>query len=138
MKDLWLLLGLAFASLHSDAQVVCPRGQAIQALEAEYSQVRQMAEMYQRSGMGKEYQAELRKLQIIVNKFPAAYLDQEIRSFPMTRDPRCLLAVYSRIVDRQVQGQERSDRRWNILVDGAMAREGLTDDELLAMVNRAR
>jgi hypothetical protein len=130
------ILGLLLMPSTVGAQGVCPKGHAVQALEAEYTRVRKIAEMYQRSGMGFEYSAELKKLQNIINRFPQAYLEQEIQTFPLTRDPRCLAAAYSQVIGREVQFQPRSDGRWNIYVGGSLRQEAVSDDKLLSLIKK--
>ena len=95
-----------------------------------------MAEMYQKNGFGFEYQAELKKLQRITNKYVPAYLEQEKQNFELTRDTRCLAAVYSQIVGRQVQFQKQSNNLWSIYFDGVMTKIDLSDKELISLVGK--
>ena len=136
MKNLFFFSCLIFIHLYVGAQGVCPKGHSIQALDAEYNQTKLMAEMYQKNGFGFEYQAELKKLQRITNKYMPAYLEQEKRNFELTRDTRCLAAVYSQIVGRQVQFQKQSNNLWSIYFDGVMTKIDLSDKELISLVGK--
>lgn len=120
------------------AQMVCPKGTAVINLEREYEQIKQTAEMYQRAGLGFEYNAEREKLQTLINKLPKIYLDQEIASFPLTRNPSCLAVVYSQFVGQQVQFQPRSDNKWNVFVSGVKKLEAITDEELISLIKKVK
>jgi hypothetical protein len=114
----------------------CPKGQSIASLELRYQQTRRLAEMYRASGLGNEYMAELMKLESINAEFPLAYLEQEILSFPLTRDATCLAAVYSKLSGYKFQFQARTDNKWDVWVSGVRTREGLSDAELINLVRR--
>ncbi len=120
------------------AQDVCPKGQAIRNLEDEYRRSKQMAEIYQRSGMGLESMRETQKSQAIANRFPNLYLDQEIRSFPLTGDVRCLSAAYSQVTGREVRFELQSGGKWDVYVSGVRTQKGLSDSELVELINRTR
>jgi len=129
---------LLFTNLPSFAQGVCPKGRLILNLEKEYNEVWSQAELYQRAGMGQEYAAERRKLLSFDEKFLKLYLEQEIQNFSLTRDTRCLAAVYSEFVGMKVQFQARTDKKWNVFVSDVQTQAGLSDDELLALVKKVR
>lgn len=133
-----LFLLIVFASALVYGQEVCPKGHAVKSLEAKYSNVKHRALLYQQAGMGIEYLAELRNLQNIIDEFPFTYLQQEISSFPLTRDPRCIAAAYSQITGQEVIFQPRSDGRWNVIKSRQIVQEGLTDHQLLVLVKLVR
>lgn len=137
MKKLLAFSTLFFSSFVYGLQV-CPKGFAVKSLEAKYSNVRQTALLYQQAGMGREYQAELQKLQTIVDQLPFTYLEQEISSFPLTRQPKCMAAFYSQITGQEVVFQARSDGRWNVIKSRQIVQEGLTDHQLLVLVKLVR
>ncbi len=131
-KQIAFLILCASSVVHG--QQVCPKGHAVKSLEAKYSSVKQTALIYQQAGMGLEYVAELQKLQKIVDELPYAYLQQEITSFPLTRDPRCMATVYGQIIGHEVVFQPRSDGKWNVLLSRQLVHEGLSDHQLQSLV----
>jgi hypothetical protein len=131
-KKLILLFLLVSGLVHG--QQGCPKGHVVKSLEAKYSNVKEKALIYQQAGMGLEYVSELQKLQKIVDEIPYAYLQQEISSFPLTRDPRCMALAYSQIIGQEVVFQPRSDGKWNVLLARQLVHEGLSDHQLQSLV----
>lgn len=99
------------------------------------NELARLAGMYQRSGMGEKFtETRLQLMELDRNMF---YLQgmQGLQEFSLANDPRRLSAVWSHFSGVPVGIQPRSDGKFNIVVNGKRAREGLTSSEI---TNEAR
>lgn len=132
-----LPVGLIFFSTILLADGSCPKGAKILRLEANRDEMVRLARSYQDAGMGIEYGSVRTKISELDGSMPYAYLDQEIASFPISRDPYCMFAALSQIRGIKIGVQARSDKKWNIYVNGDKTQEGLSDNELIQLVRNA-
>jgi hypothetical protein len=92
-----------------------------------------LARMYQRAGMGEEFMQARAKVLELDNNMLYMQGMQGIQEFGLTKDPRRLSAVWSAYYGAQIGVQPRTDGRYNILVDGQVAREGVSANEMTQM-----
>lgn len=92
-----------------------------------------LARMYQRAGMGQEFMQARAKVLELDNNMYYMQGTQGIQEFSLTGDPRRLAAVWSQYYGAQIGVQPRADGRYNILVGGQVAREGLSPTEVTSM-----
>ncbi len=132
-----LPFGLIFFSNILLADGSCPKGAKILSLEANRDEMVRLAMSYQSAGMGLEYSSIRAKIMELDMSMPYAYLDQEIALFPISREPFCMFAALSQIKGIKISVQARSDRKWNIYLNGDKTQEGLSDNELIQLVKNA-
>jgi len=92
-----------------------------------------LAGMYQRSGMGQQFMETRARVMELDNNMLYLQGMQGIQEFSLANDPRRLAAVWSAYSGMDVGVQPRSDGRFDILVGGQRAREGLAPTELVDM-----
>ena len=94
------------------------------------NELARLAGMYQNAGMGQKFtETRLQLMELDRNMF---YLQgmQGLQEFSLANDPRRLSAVWSHFSGVPVGIQPRSDGKFNIVVNGKRAREGLTSSEI--------
>lgn len=123
----------------ASAQDICPKGRRVQMLEMTLENNRRGAQLAFQHGQlaeGRRYAAEVERIN---GELPYAYLDQELASFPLMRNPDCMLAVYGLIVGQPLFAEPRADGAWTLyLAQGEevprMVRERMTDQQLVDLV----
>jgi len=95
----------------------------------------QLAAQYGQREAGRAYFDEARR---IADELPYASLDQEIASFPLFQNPRCMLGAYSVITGQTVYAERRADGAWTLYVEqgneAQVLRDRMTDQQLLDLV----
>jgi hypothetical protein len=131
-----LVLAIAMSS-ESFAQEVCPKGLRVKQLEQQEARLRQEAEMYRKVGMGLEYDEIIQRIHRVQNEIPVAYLEQGLTVFRLTREPSCALGAYNYITGMSLNVQPYTDGTWDLLSNGKVARQRITDADLLTLLNEA-
>jgi hypothetical protein len=90
------------------------------------NEVEQLAKMYQRAGLGTQYTQARMKLMELDNSMTYLHGMQGVQEFSLANDPRRLQAVWSQYAGVPVGIQIRDDGKFDILVNGKRAREGMT------------
>lgn len=92
-----------------------------------------LAGMYQRAGMGQQFMETRAKVMELDNNMLFLQGMQGIQEFNVANDPRRLSAVWSAYSGMDIGVQPRSDGRFDVLVGGQTAQEGLSPTELVNM-----
>jgi len=92
-----------------------------------------LAGMYQRAGMGQQFMETRAQVMELDNNMLFLQGMQGIQEFNVANDPRRLSAVWSAYSGMDIGVQPRSDGRFDVLVGGQTAREGLSPTELVNM-----
>lgn len=137
MIKLALFLFLVLVTQIVFADGVCPKGQKIINHEARYAEAVRMQQSYESAGMGIEASRLRLEAASIEKAILYAYLNQEMSFFPVSKQPNCMFSVLSKITGAKIAAQPRPDGKWNVYVNDLKTREGLNDNELLIMVERA-
>lgn len=93
-------------------------------------EVARMAGMYQRAGMGAEYNLARQQLQELDENMYYLQGMQGLQEFSLMNDPRRLSAVWSYFAGAPIGVQPRSDGKFDLIINGQRAREGMTANEI--------
>ena len=128
-------------NLPQSAQVILDNPQAVpyamQVALQQRQELAQLAGMYQRAGMGQEFMQTRAKVMELDNNMLYLQGMQGLQEFEIANDPRRLSAVWSAYSGMQIGVQPRSDGRFDVLVSGQRAREGLDRIALTQMVRQS-
>ena len=91
-------------------------------------EIARMAGMYQRSGMGTEYNLARQQLQELDENMYYLQGMQGLQEFSLMNDPRRLSAVWSHFSGAPIGIQPRSDGKFDLIINGQRARQGVTAD----------
>jgi hypothetical protein len=93
-------------------------------------EIARMAGMYQRSGMGNEFTVARQKLQELDENMYYLQGMQGLQEFSLMNDPRRLSAVWSHFAGAPIGIQPRSDGKFDLIINGQRARQGLSAGEI--------
>jgi hypothetical protein len=93
-------------------------------------EIARMAGMYQRSGMGNEFTVARQKLQELDENMYYLQGMQGLQEFSLMNDPRRLSAVWSHFSGAPIGIQPRSDGKFDLIINGQRARQGLSAGEI--------
>lgn len=91
-------------------------------------EIARMAGMYQRAGMGNEFTMARQKLQELDENMYYLQGMQGLQEFSLMNDPRRLSAVWSHFAGAPIGIQPRSDGKFDLIINGQRARQGVTAD----------
>jgi hypothetical protein len=136
--SLWFAgIGLpGFVTAQTEYTVSCPKGAIVRRLEGEEAELRTLANMYRNSGMGDEYQFYRSKLLSIHQQFPKARVEDALITFRITRDPRCALGALHQVTGVKLIARASASGGWDLLLDGRVIHQQLTDEEFVTLVKR--
>jgi len=101
------------------------------------AELAQLANMYQRAGMGLQYMQARAKLMELDNNMIYLQGMQGLQEFAIANDPRRLAAVWSQFVGMPIGIQPRTDGKFNIIVNGTRTMEGVTADVVTDLARSA-
>jgi hypothetical protein len=93
-------------------------------------EIARMAGMYQRAGMGNEFTVARQKLQELDENMYYLQGMQGLQEFSLMNDPRRLSAVWSHFAGAPIGIQPRSDGKFDLIINGQRARQGLSAGEI--------
>lgn len=93
-------------------------------------EIARMAGMYQRAGMGNEFTMARQKLQELDENMYYLQGMQGLQEFSLMNDPRRLSAVWSHFAGAPIGIQPRSDGKFDLIINGQRARQGLSAGEI--------
>jgi hypothetical protein len=94
-------------------------------------EIARLAGMYQRAGLGAQFMQTRVKLMEVDNNMTYLQGMQGLQEFTLANDPRRLAAVWSQYAGVPVGIQFRTDGKFDIMVNGKRAKEGVTRDEAI-------
>ena len=101
------------------------------------AEVEQLAEMYRRAGMGREFMQTRSQLLDLDDNITHLQGMQALQEFTLANDPRRLAAVWSHYAGVPVGVQPRTDGLFNIVVNGRRTREGVSADQIADLARAA-
>ncbi len=105
--------------------------EAFRQLTTQYQEMSQLAEMYRRAGLGKEYTQARLALRALDDKGLYVHGMQGLQEYEATGDTRTLSAVMSRSLGAPVAFRTRSDGLVDMFVNGEVAKQGVRPDTLV-------
>ena len=134
-----LIILLTLFSMAVTAQETCPPGQLVQSLLDRRADLAKMANIYlqSRTGIGMQQFARLRdEIFALDNEIPTEFLRQGLEIFRMTGNPSCAIGAYNKISGMNFNVQPYTDATWDLLLDGEVVKQRLTEDELVRVLSQ--
>lgn len=91
-----------------------------------------MADAYRRAGLGGKYIEALGTLDNMTATVRNLAQQKAINLFENSGDPRMLQQMWSQAAGQQITIVPRSDGKWNVMADGAMANEGVSIADIVS------
>lgn len=105
----------------------------LQAGQLAYRQALQIADIYQRAGIGEKYLEARMAAERIALTVQNLAGQKAANLLEKANDPRLLMQLWSQQYGQNVVLRPRSDGKWNIEVDGQLVNEGVTTSKLVSV-----